>query len=382
MEGIIPIGAAGATPPVTQSLHHWTLGYVSRGAGDVPGTQVALYRLSDLVSRGFIPAAAGRGLLLDARLYDLVWQLTWADDEPTPDEALPERIGGAQGFVVFMHGWTGNHAIWESIPGLVVTSDKRLIALSVDHNGFGGSTFIDNTPSLEHCNPPTAMRVMEKLIDVLKVRRQPGQPNPKVVNFVGHSMGGAALFYLNPMNWRAGEETRLAIAPALLLDDDMKRIFFTALGIGIGIVNRLGVFEVVERAIKPGMIEAVCAGASMNVRALHARQYEQTPRGTIAATFMAMGLLNNRDIAPQWELMRVTLGHRDTLVGLVPMIDLLSDLEFPAANLRVVSGSHYLFSVGPEAVLQHAQNRELVVQDILELHERAYQLQRTGYRVG
>ncbi|MBL8131621.1 MAG: alpha/beta hydrolase [Anaerolineae bacterium] len=360
----------------------WTRGYFHRAPGDVPGTQVALYRMSDLVKQGYIAPAEGRGLLLDARLFDFVWQVVWADDSLTPDEALPEVIGGAQGFVVLMHGWTGNHAIWESIPGLVVTSNKRLVAISVDHNGFGGAAFIDNTPSLDHCSPPAAMRVMERLVDVLRIRRQPGQPNPKVINFVGHSMGGAALFYLNPMNWRVGEETRLAVAPALLLEDDMKRIFFTALGIGIGIVNRLGVFEVVERAIKPQMIEAVCAGGSQNVRQIHARQYEQTPRGTIASTFMAMGLLNNREITRQWDLVRVTLGHRDALVGLVPMIDLLTDLEFPAANLRVVAGSHYLFSVGPDAVFQHAQNRELIVQDILDLHDRAFAVQRTGYRVG
>lgn len=360
----------------------WVRGYFYRGAGEVPGTQVALYRMSDLVKQGFISPAEGRGLLLDARLYDFVWQLMWADDEATPDDALEERIGGVQGYVVFMHGWTGNHAIWESIPGLVVTSSKHLVAISVDHNGFGGTAFIDNTPHLEQCSPPAAMRVVERLIDILKIRRQPGQPNPKVINFIGHSMGGAALFYLNAMNWRAGEETRLAIAPALLLEDDMKRIFFTALGIGIGIVNRLGVFEVVERAIKPQMIEAVCAGASMNVRQLHASQYEQTARGTIASTFMAMGLLNNREITRRWDLFRVTLGHRDALVGLLPMIDLLTELEFPAANLRVVAGSHYLFSVGPEAVLQHAQNRELIVEDILALHDNAFALQRTGYRIG
>ena len=97
---------------------------------------------------------------------------------------------------------------------------------------------------------------------------------------------------------------------------------------------------------------------------------------------MAMGLLNNREIPRQWSSFKVVLGHRDPLVGLLPMMDMLSHLEFPAANTRVVAGSHYFFSVGPEAVYQHAQNRELVVQDILELHERAFALQRTGFRVG
>ena len=120
------------------------------------------------------------------------------------------------------------------------------------------------------CNPPAAMRVIEALIDLLGIRRQPGERNPKVINFVGHSMGGAALFYLNPINWRDGEETRLALAPALLLEDEVKRIFYTTLGLGIGLVNRIHLFEIIERAIKPGVIEALTVGATDFVRRLHA----------------------------------------------------------------------------------------------------------------
>ncbi|MBI1256128.1 MAG: alpha/beta fold hydrolase [Chloroflexi bacterium] len=366
---------------VQPSLFAWTRHYFYRDEGEVPGTQIAYYRLSDLISGGFVTASEGRGLLLTSGLLDLTWQVMWADSDPTPDEELEERIGNVQGYAIFMHGWTGNHAIWESIPGLVVTVNRRLVAISLDHNGFGDSRFAE-TPQLESCNPPADMRAVEALIDLLKIRRQPGQPNLKVINFVGHSMGGAALFYLNPINWRVGEETRLALAPALLLDDEVKRLFYTALGIGIGLVNRIHVFEVIERAIKPQVLDALTAGASGYVRQLHADQYQKTPRGTTATTFMAMGLLNNREIPRNWDAFRVVLGHRDPLVGLVPMMDMLSKLEFPAANTRVVAGTHYFFSVGPEAVFQHAQNRELVVQDILELHERAYALQRTGFRVG
>lgn len=360
----------------------WMRGYFHRGEGDVPGTQTALYRMSDLVNHGYLSASAGRGFLLDAGLTDMVWQLTWADDHPTSDDELESLLGECEGYVVFMHGWTGNHAIWESIPGMVTVSNKKLIALAVDHNGFGESRFVDTTPPLDSCNPPAAMRTIESLIDVLHLRRQTGERHNRVINFVGHSMGGAALFYLDPLRWRVGEETRLALAPALLLDDDAKRAFFTALGLGIGIVNRLHVFEVIERAIKPGVIEAVCAGGSYYVKELHRYQYNSTPRGITASTFMAMGLLNNREIPRQFEFFKTMLAHRDSLVGLVPMMDLLSHLEFPASNVRVVAGSHYMFSVGIEAVFQHAQNRELVVQDILTLHHAAYERQRIGLRVG
>src|SRR5664279_453504 len=110
----------------------WTRGYLSRSEGDMPGTQTADYRLSDLVNRGLISAHEGRGLLIDAGLVDLFWQVMWADNDATPDEELEARIGGAQGYAVFMHGWTGNHAIWESIPGLVVTSNRQIVAIALD----------------------------------------------------------------------------------------------------------------------------------------------------------------------------------------------------------------------------------------------------------
>ncbi|NDJ61072.1 MAG: alpha/beta hydrolase [Chloroflexi bacterium] len=360
----------------------WARGYLRRTEGEVPGTQIAEYRLSDLVNKGYISPATGRGLLIEAGLVDMAWEVTWADDKVTDDEQLEVMCEAVEGYVVFLHGWTGNHLIFESIPGLVVTQNPRLIAISFDHNGFGESRFVDTTPALELCNPPAAMKTIELLVDVLKLRRQPGQRNLKVINFVGHSMGGATLFYLNPLNWRYGEETRLALAPALLLDDEVNRIFFTALGIGISIVNRIRAFEIIERAIKPQMIDTVCSGGSYHLRRIHTAQYQATPRGITAATFLAMGVLNNREIARRWDLFRVMLGHRDSLVGLTPMMDLLSQLEFPAAHVRVVAGSHYMFSVGPEAVFQHAQNRELVVQDILTLHQQAYELQRTGPRIG
>ena len=190
------------------------------------------------------------------------------------------------------------------------------------------------------------------------------------------------LFYLNPMNWRIGEETRLALAPALLLNDNIHKAFFTALGVGIGLVDRLRILTPVERLISPRMVDAVCDGGSDYIKDEHTRQYGLTPRGITAATFEAMGLLNNWEIPRKWDLFRVMLGHKDVLVGLLPMMDMLSEMEFPASNVRVVAGSHYMFSVGRQTALQHSQNRELVVQDILDLHRRALEQQKTGKLVG
>lgn len=363
----------------------WVQGYYYRGEGNVSNTYVAKYRLTDLIGRGLIDAEEGQALLIEGGLQEFVWELTWPEDFETPDDYLEDRIGNVQGYAIFVHGWTGNHTIWEDLPGMTVTSNRRLVAIAVDHNGFGQSLFTTTTPNLESCNPPAAMRTLQRWIDLLRIRRQPGEVNRKVINLIGHSMGGAMLFYLNPIFWNYGEVTCYALAPALLLEAEINRAFFTALGIGIGILQKAPVLEFVERFVKPGMVSAIAQGASDEVKHIHSRQYEETPRGITGATFMAMGRLSDYEIARNWGLFRVMLGHRDRLVGLVNMMDLLCKLEFPAANIRVVPGSHYMFSVGSEDhvnAFQHAQNRELVVQDILALHEHAVVMQKAGQKIG
>jgi len=360
----------------------WVRGYSERKAGALPGSQSAVYRMSDLLKNGAIDAVAGRKFLLDSGLVDMRWSVTWAEDYDTQDDELPERIGSVEGYVIFIHGWTGNHSIWEDMPSMLVNANRRLVGITLDHNGFGHSRFVDENPTLESCNPPAAMKTIERWVDLLKIRRQPGDPTQKVINFVGHSMGGAMLFYLNPMNWRIGEETRYAIAPALLLNDTLHKAFFTAMGIGIGLVDRLRFLTPVERLIEPRMVDAVCEGGSDYVKLAHTAQYRETPRGITASTFEAMGLLNNWEIPRKWDLFRVMLGHKDVLVGLLPMMDMLSEMEFPAGHVRVVAGSHYMFSVGRATALQHSQNRELAVMDILDLHRRALEQQKTGQLVG
>jgi pimeloyl-ACP methyl ester carboxylesterase len=356
----------------------WTRGYSRRSLGSLPNIQSAWYSLNEVVQKGLIDTSAARSLLLDAHLVDMVWQVIWPEDFETPDDDLERRLRDVDGYVIFIHGWTGNHSIWEELPEMAVRANRRLIAISIDHNGFGQSRFAVDHPGLDTCCPPSAMNVVERLVNLLKIRRQPGEPNRKVINFVGHSMGGAALFYLNPMKWDIGEETRYALAPALLMNDSVHRTFFNALGLGISIVDRLRIFEPVENIIKPNMVEAVCEGSSDFVKQAHTVQYNETPRGTTAATFRAMGMLNNWEIAHKWDFFRIMLGHRDTLVGLAPMMDMLSGLEVPAGHVRVVAGSHYMFSVGRDTAFQHAQNRELVLEDILDLHDRALHLQKTG----
>jgi pimeloyl-ACP methyl ester carboxylesterase len=363
----------------------WVRGYLNREAGLLPNTYVANYSLVDLMRKGYVNLAEGQGLLSDGGLQDFFWQMTWPEDFETPDELLETNLKMAQGFVIFVHGWTGNHNIWEEIPGMTVSANRQLIAISVDHNGFGRSTLLDSTPELETVNPPACMSTIQAWVDLMKLRRQPGDMGLKVINFVGHSMGAATLFYLNPINWRFGEETRLALAPALLLEDELYRAFFTTLGIGIGILERIRGLDFIGQALKPTVIRTLCEGATEFVMREHSAQYEATARGVTGATFMAMGRLKNREIAQMWDNVRVVLGHKDRLVGLTGMMDLLGKMEFPVSHVRVVPGSHYFFSVGKESphnAYLHAQNRDIVVNEVLELHRHAYEMQRKGRKIG
>lgn len=364
---------------------NWVAGYINREKGSIADTYVAEYRLTELIKKGYIDRREGQKFLDESGLLEFHWEITWPEDFEVPDEMLPDRIANVQGYVVWVHGWTGNLNVWEELPGMVVAGNRQLISIAIDHNGFGESIFEDETPSLDSCNPPAAMRVLQHFIDLLKIRRQPGETRTKVINFVGHSMGGATLFYLNPMVWNYGELTRMALAPALLLEDESHRAFYQTLGLGIGILQHLPVLEVFEKFIKPSVLGTLVSGGSDAVKEIHDYQYNATPRGITGATFMAMGRLKDFEIARDFDLMQVMLGHRDPLVGLIQMIDLLGKLEFPAAHIHVVPGTHYMFSVGRETHMnayQHAQAREMLVVDVLDLHQKALDKQKTGPRFG
>jgi pimeloyl-ACP methyl ester carboxylesterase len=364
---------------------NWVAGYTSRAVGSLPATYTAEYQLSDLMQKGFIDRREGQTFLMEHGLTDFHWQITWPEDFDMPDDMLVDRIANVQGYVIWVHGWTGNLHIWEELPGMVVSSNRQLVSISIDHNGFGNSQFENLSPALDLCNPPAAMRTLQAFINLIKIRRQPGSSRQKVLNFVGHSMGGATLFYLNPLQWSFGEVTRFALAPALLLEDETHRAFYKTLGLGIGILQKLPGLEVFEKFIKPSVLNVLATGASDKVKSLHDKQYNDTPRGITGATFMAMGSLTDTEIAHDFELMQVMLGHRDPLVGLQAMMDLLGKLEFPARHIHVVPGTHYMFSVGhedPMNAYHHAQAREMVVDDVLKLHNLALEKQKVGPRIG
>jgi pimeloyl-ACP methyl ester carboxylesterase len=328
------------------------------------------YTLMDLAHRGLLDEGEVTAFAQDTGLSDFAWRLLWADLDDRPDsESIAETLCHAAGVLVFVHGWDGSGEIWEDLPAMAIARNPGLVALVPDVNGFGGSPFASDTPSPEQCNPPAIMRSIERWLALLSLRAGVSAPKRPFV-FVGHSMGGAALFFLDEEQWNPNEVGRIAAAPALLLNDRDRQRFYKALGVGIQLsgINPL-IDRVAEDLIAPRIIDALAGWGSERVRAEHQRIYRSTPEGVIARTFAAMGQLTANFHQESWPNFTVFLGHKDRLVGLMPTLDLLQEMKFGPSQVRIALGDHYFFSVGSRADL-HVQNRTLLLEEILAMHAR------------
>ena len=81
-------------------------------------------------------------------------------------------------------------------------------------------------------------------------------------------------------------------------------------------------------------------GASLDVKNEHLRIYNQTPFGPIAQTLYVLGNTSSPPQRTDWDRFRIALGHRDRVVGLDHMLDLLNELGFNSDQIRVNLGDH------------------------------------------
>jgi pimeloyl-ACP methyl ester carboxylesterase len=282
--------------------------------------------------------------------------------------ARKEILSRAQGFVVFIHGWDGSGEIWESLPAMVCQKNHRLVAFVPDVNGFGGSPFIEaEMPKVAHCNPEGCMRAVEKWIETMKFKGRKG--TRRIFTFVGHSMGGAALFYISDKDWAEYRHAQCAVAPALLCNDTLRQGFYIGLGLGIGAGLQYSLLDKLKEKLAPRLIGELISGASEAVKAEHLKIFARTDKGTLAQTFYALGQAEEPRRRRRWENFRVILGHKDRLVGVAPMLNLLEDLGFRSEDIRVVLGDHYLFSASRQTRRSHGENRDILLEEILQLHE-------------
>jgi pimeloyl-ACP methyl ester carboxylesterase len=347
----------------------WVRGHRGVRQETTKGIVSAGYSLNTLVQAELIGKQRAASFLAQTGMADFAWRVFW------PKTAVgrgrySEALARAQGLVVFMHGWDGSHAIWEQIPALVCAANPRLVALAPDVNGFGGSVFAEDLPAIEACDPAANMAAIEHWIELLRLRSsRRATRRLRVVTLVGHSMSGASLFYSDESRWHRGEVARLAIAPALLANDALRKGFYKALGLGIWAGSTANTLGWLKTRLAPSIVEMLIGNASQAVKAEHVRMFNSTPRGTLAQTFFALGAVPNRVKPRCWRHFHAVLGHRDRLVGIKPMLDLLERLGMASDQIRVVLGDHYLFSVSRKSRGLHLRNREIVIEEILALHE-------------
>lgn len=301
-------------------------------------------------------------------LADFYWQVLY-DRSKGEHETLSQALNQAEGYVVFLHGWDGSHRIWEDLPLRLLLAQRKIVCLIPDVNGFGNSPFIAETPEDRLCCPTGMMAAIEQWLAIIGLWPAVGRTSRPYYLFVGHSMGGAAIFYKEEAGWRDEIYSMYALSPALLCNDALYQRFYKGLGLGISIPT----FSFLKRKLAPRVIEFLGSGASNAVKDEHIRVFESTSFGTLAQTIYAMGALAVKPERTDWPRFQVALGNRDRLVNLNSMLDLLEILDIRAHQIRLALGDHYFFSHDYQSPHSHKHNREAVFQDLLLCCQRLQQ---------
>lgn len=360
--------------PVYRQRWAWVGGMRAPLQETIPDVESAEFALSGLADRGLLTTRQLADFQDDTGLADLAWRVAWNRS------ALAEAGGDyrslmrrTQGFVVFMHGWCASGAVWEHLPELTCAANPRLVALTPDLDGFGKSPFLSDVPTLEQCHPSAMMQTVTSWVELLGLRSSArARCRRRVITFVGHSMGGAALFYLREQGWHENEFARCAVAPVLLVKDDLRQEFYHALGVGAW--DKKPVDEL-KSSLTPRVVLELLGAVNEMTKVEHLRIFENTPRGILAQTFYSMGVTLGELEKANRHNFHVILAHDDRMLKVGKMLGLLDDLGLAPHQVQVVSGDHYLYSASDEN-RHHLRNREILLGEILYLHEVCRERQR------
>jgi pimeloyl-ACP methyl ester carboxylesterase len=357
--------------PLYRQRWAWVEGIRTVRREAIPDAESADFALSTLADRGLLTTRQLADFQDATGLADFSWRTFWSRTAlEKADGNFRSLMRRTQGFVIFMHGWDGSGEVWEHLPALTCAANSRLVALAPDLNGFGGSPFLAEVPALEQCDPHAVMQSVVYWAHMLGLRSsERARRRRRVITFVGHSTGGAALFYFPEQDWHDNEYARCAVAPALLIDAHLREGFYQALGVGLWTGKSAEALEKIKLRLTPRVVENLVDGASNVTRAEHLVTFEQMSQGTLAQTFYAIGVAPNGLISERRNNFRVILARDDRMVDVSQMLNLLYDIGFASNQIQVVWGDHYLFSVGDQSRRVHLRNREVVLGAVLHLHE-------------
>ncbi len=328
------------------------------------GIYSASFYMKDLAARGAINAADWKNFRAETNLDNFYWRAYWRRGDIIAAGGRADFPRNVSAVVVLMHGWDGCADIWENLPARLSAAETNVLVLVPDVNGFSRSPFSKSVSlGYEMCNPAANMKAVELWLQTLGILG--GRRHTPIV-FVGHSMSGAALFYLKANRWSNHKIGRVALSPALLMNDMLRKGFFRTLGIGIWATHQLQI-EQLSDSLSPVMVNTLITGASKSVQSTHRRVFKATDKRTLATTFFAMGRAELPNSKSNWEDFKVLLGHEDRLVGMSPMLALLTELGFGSRNVRVILGDHYFFSVGRHSHKLHQESREVTLEEIIQM---------------
>ena len=357
--------------PLYRQRWAWVEGRRTVRQETIPDVESADFALSTLADRGLLTTRQLADFQDATGLADLAWRTFWSRTAlAKADGNFRSLLRRTQGFVIFMHGWDASGEVWEHLPALTCAANPRLVALTPDLNGFGGSPFLAEVPALEQCDPYAMIQSVVYWVHMLGLRSSArARRRRRVITFVGHSMGGAALFYLEKETWHPNEFARCAVAPALLINEELRQEFYQALGIGLRADRSVDALERIKSRLTARVVENLLGDASDLTLAEHLSVFEQMPKSMLAQTFYAMGIVPRELTSEQWHNFRVILARDDRVVNVSHLLNTLYDLGFVSSQIQVVWGDHYLFSVGDQNRRIHLRNREIVLGAILHLHE-------------
>lgn len=363
--------------PIYRQRWAWAAGIHHTQQENIPSISRADIALSSLADDGLLTTRQLADFQNATGLADMAWRIYW--NQTALEQARGELrtlLRRTHGFVIFMHGWSSDAAFWGPLPALVCAANSHLVALVPDLNGFGHTPFLAEVPSLELCTPAAVMQAVIHWTRLLGLRSGPrARRRRRVITFVGHSSGGAASFYFDPSNWHPFEFAHCAIAPTLLLTDELRRAFYHALGANDWIKAPP---DERKARLDLSVVERLMQGVSKPARDAHLHTFTATPPGTRAQTFAAIGAAPSPPSLRPWTNFRVILGHDDSLLNVSRMLGLLDDLGFASHQVQVVPGDHYLLSVGTRRRRLHLRNRETILGHILYLHEACREQQHTA----
>jgi len=334
----------------------------------IPSTIITRpFLLSTLAQQNLLSRANGLTTFQQQTgLADFFWQTTYYNAEPTLPKSLADLCKTAEGFVIFLHGWDGNHRIWEDMPLRLVERNPQLVCFNADVNGFGQTPFINRNPKLEQASLPSAMVAVEQWLKLIGVWSNHTRATQPYFIFVGHSMGAGMIFYLDELAWQQTTYGCYIMAPGMFYGNLPRKILYKIVATATrdlpyitplkNLAARLVIFIAMNKASRIAKFE-------------HANTFYQTTFKTLGDTLDGIGA-SPKPMRKDWSNYRIALGHHDLLVRLSPTIRMLQRLGLNADQIRILIGDHYFFSYDNQSPISHKYNRQIIIDELIEFAQK------------